>query len=179
MFILHRIIFGSYSLYESNAESSADIDIAFFLVNDSYDSQVISLEDVEPGDTTQVAFSVSNFYINDDNESIVADTDMEYSVKVRTTTNLPLEYSVTENQTARNADNNIALAESATDDFGTYFNTILEDSGEFIISDDDTSSDEYTNTYVVDITFPEDCNDVTYQNVIECIEISVEAEQIV
>ncbi len=182
LMLLYRIVFSSFSLYESNAESKADMDIAFFLLDTSYETRSISLEDMAPGDTRKVTFSVANFYFKDieggAKEEVVSDVDMDYEIKIRTTTNLPLKFTLTKSQEAIE-ENDIALNVNSQDDFGTYFTTLLNDSGQFISNNPDGTKNALSLTYALNIEFPKEYDTIEYQNIIECIEISVEATQIV
>ena len=121
-----------------------------------------------PGDTRTCTFNISNYTLNGEIEE-VSETDMEYTLKIRTTTNLPLEYELTKSYD----DGEETTIETITDDDGTYFKKILDESGTF------KCDQGYTNTYNLRVTFPSSCDNVKYQNVIECIEISVEAKQII
>ncbi len=168
IFILYKIVFGSFSLYESEANSDANLDVAYFRLNDEYETKVISLDDMLPGDTRTCTFNISNYTLNGEIEE-VSETDMEYTLKIRTTTNLPLEYELTKSYD----DGEETTIETITDDDGTYFKKILDESGTF------KCDQGYTNTYNLRVTFPSSCDNVKYQNVIECIEISVEAKQII
>ena len=168
IFILYKIVFGSFSLYESEASSDANLDVAYFRLNDEYETKVISLDDMLPGDTRTCTFNISNYTLNGEIEE-VSETDMEYTLKIRTTTNLPLEYELTKSYD----DGEETTIETITDDDGTYFKKILDESGTF------KCDQGYTNTYNLRVTFPSSCDNVKYQNVIECIEISVEAKQII
>ena len=87
LLVLYKLIFSSYSLYESEANSSADIDVAFYLLKDDYKSKVIALDDMIPGSTQKCEFSISNYYVDDEGNDVISETDMEYTLKIRTTTN--------------------------------------------------------------------------------------------
>lgn len=169
LFLLYKIVFSSFSLYESEANSDADADVAYFVLNDEYQSQVIKLDSMNPGDTQNFVFNISNYVLDDDSEEVVSEVDMEYTLKIRTTTNLPLEYELTRSQSAGEEE----TFELVTDDDGTYFKKLLEETGTF-------SCDQgYTNTYTLTITFPANENDIKYQDLIECIEVSVDSRQII
>ena len=169
LFLLYKIVFSSFSLYESEANSDADADVAYFVLNDEYQSQVIKLDSMNPGDTQNFVFNISNYVLDDDSEEVVSEVDMEYTLKIRTTTNLPLEYELTRSQSAGEEE----TFELVTDDDGTYFKKLLEETGTF-------SCDQgYTNTYTLTITFPTNENDIKYQDLIECIEVSVDSRQII
>lgn len=200
LFLVHKIIFSSYSLYESEATSTANIDVAFFTLENEYQTKVISLEDVLPGDTKTCTFTIANYHDNnayDENDPnskqyIISETDMKYTLKIRTTTNLPLEYKLYKNQSETVEHlTNILETETVesqnmyTDEDSTIFKYLVQSS-----LTDEQKADGITdfgefkygnaeiNSYRLEIYFPEEYVDSSYQNIIECIEISVEASQI-
>ena len=104
-----------------------------------------------------------------------SETDMEYTLKIRTTTNLPLEYKLYMNQSADNAnsDDIIEIPIITQDEDATYFKQLVEDKKEF------PYTQGYTNTYTLVIEFPEEFKGIEYQDIIECIEISIDSKQII
>lgn len=172
LLLVHRIVFNSFSLYESNAVSEATIEVAYFLLDDTYDSQTIKLNEMLPGDTQQCKFSISNYYVDENTgKDVITQTDMEYEVTVRTTTNLPLKYKLSK---STDGSNDVEIVTSETKDIhDTYFYTLLTESGEFKFTSGQT------NTYTIDIEFPAEYDGIEYQNIIECLEITVVGHQIV
>lgn len=193
LIILHRIIFSSYSLYESEANSNLDVDVAFFVLENENLGQLITLDDLAPGDTTSCSFSIANFrteeYVDETDgqtkeKEVVAETDIKYKLTIRTTTNLPLEYKLyindnpVENSSAVDQINGGAVINQ--DEYNTYFNKLIEYENTF------SYKTATTDTYILEVKFPkgktatsEEYLDYTYQNIIDAIEISVEAEQVV
>lgn len=193
LFLVHKILFSSYSLYESEAMSSADLDVAFFTLEDEYQTKVISLDDILPGDIRRCEFSVSNYFVDENGNTIISETDMEYTLKIRTTTNLPLEYKLYKNQ-GLDVDNLTNILEIETvetqnmylDEDNTIFKSLVQASlPEELKAQGVTDIGEYdfttpsTDTYILEISLDEKYNSIAYQNIIECIEISFEAEQMV
>ena len=189
--LLHKVLFSSYSLYESEASSTADIDVAFYTLEDEYLTNVISLDEMIPGETRRIAFTVSNYYVDEAGENVITETDMLYDLKVRTTTNLPLEYKMYKNQ-GMDVDNLTNILEIETvqnqnmylDEDNTIFkNLVFASQPADKKAEGITDSDEFyyttaeTNTYILEATLPARYNSVQYQNVIECIEITVDSEQ--
>lgn len=170
LLLVHRIVFNSFSLYESNATTNANIEVAYFLLDDTYEEKTIMLEDMKPGDTKEVDIAISNYFLDEDGNEVITETDMQYTFKLRTTTNLPLEYSIFLNQSS-DSGTNIVQMDTIQDDHDTYFYQLLEDTREF------SYEDGQTNTYTLKITLPEQYNNVEYQNVIECIEVVVDGQQ--
>lgn len=193
IFILHKIIFSSYSLYESEANSNLDIDVAFFVLNNENLGHLITLDNLSPGDSTSCSFSIANFlteeYVDENDGQTktrqrIAETDIKYKLTIRTTTNLPLEYELyindnpLKNDTAKEQIN--GREEINQDEYNTYFNRLIEYENIFI------HEKPTTDTYILKVNFPkgstpngEEYMEYTYQNIIDAIEISVEAEQVV
>lgn len=192
--ILYKVLFASYSLYESEASSTADIDIAFYLLDDEYETKTITLEDMLPGDTQYIKFSLTNYYVDDSNNEIITETDMTCDLKIRTTTNLPLQYElyIDQDTNSDNLQNRLDIEERSTDnvywdEYDTMFKQLVqsnlteEEKAEGIT---DSIDFKYTTalsrTYILKVTFPDYCSESDeYQNIIECIEISVDSEQVV
>lgn len=194
MLIIYKIVCDSFSLYESQAESNANIDIAFFLVNDRYGikkpneesyeyTKRINIANLKPGDSAEYTILISNYaFFNEDGEKIdeltgttegfskaVADTDIEYDLKIRATTNLPLKYEFYTGDTMNPIGNNITHER----DDKMYFYNIFEINNEELLFDDEGTQD----IYKLKITFPDECKDSKYQDIIEYIEISINTEQ--
>lgn len=190
--VLYKIIFSSYSLYESEASSDAEIDVAFYLVNDEYETKTITLNDMLPGDTQYCKFQISNFYIDDTGTQILSETDMKCDLKIRTTTNLPLKYELYVDQDITN--NNLVnkldteeLKKGHWDEYDTIFKYLVDknetpERKEQGITDsiDFSYTQALSRTYIIKVTFPEaECKSYEYQNIMECIEISIDSHQIV
>lgn len=172
LFLAYKVLFNSYSLYESQAESDAQVDVAFFILKDEYQTKTIALNKMLPGDPAQsINFSIAN-YETVGSESHITETDMEYILKIRTTTNLPLTYRLYKVNES-NTTNKIQELQVVQDVNNTYFYKLYEESGEF------DYGIEQMNTYRLEIEFPGTYKDVKYSNIIEAIEISVEGKQII
>lgn len=174
--VLYKLVFSSFSLYESEAKSEANIDIAFYLLGDSYNTKVISLKDMKPGDEQEVIFSIANYKVDDAGNTIQAETDIEYELKVRTTTNLPLDYElrVQDMKTPRKS---LTLTPTQDADKTYFFNLISEK--EII-----THGTPFINTYKLIIRLPEDAfppgeESSKYQGMMECIEIKLDSRQVI
>ena len=68
LLLVHRIVFNSFSLYESNATTDANIEVAYFLLDDTYEEKTIMLEDMKPGDTKEVDISISNYFVDENSK---------------------------------------------------------------------------------------------------------------
>lgn len=94
--IIAIILLGRRALsrYQSDAQSSADVDVAFFLVKDSTQEEELYLSDIEPG-----VPKTCNIEISNNNGTLRSETAIEYNLTLETTTYMPLDidlYWVTE-----------------------------------------------------------------------------------
>lgn len=210
--IIYKILCDSFSLFESQATSDANIDIAFFLVNDRYSisstdetsegatpyTRSIKIADIQPGDTKEYTIWVSNYGFYDANgqllesdhvegaEKKVADTNIKYNINIKTTTNLPLEYKlttttgVTEERTETTI---LRESESPSDTDGMYFKNIYSANEKKLLFNNNSEgiAQGQQDTYKLQVTFPNEgeWKDARYQDIVEYIEVSIDAEQII
>lgn len=160
--------------YETVATTERDVDVAFWIADNSFKSQRLLIEDIFPRtDPFEYSFTVSNF-----EGSKIAETDMEYEVLITTTTNLPLNYTIT-----RNGSTYSTTQELVTDDDGTVYRKIYVGTEEnpFIINTiDDTTSEksQITDTFVLKVTFPANYNaNEQYADLMEDVKIDLTARQ--
>lgn len=190
----YKIVFNSYSLYESQAVSTADVDVAFFLIKDEYQKENLQLENMVPGDKREVTFTLSNYFTQRDPETdeiidtIVTETDMMYTMKIRSTTNLPLTYKIYVDGTLKKtivegidvSDDSSVAVKDAHD---TWFYTLYDEEVDIEVLHNVTMM----HTYKIEVEFPDDADiehevkyrDVKYENIIEAIEISIDGRQII
>ena len=179
IFVLYRIVFGVFSLYESNAESTADVDLAVHILYDDYVRKSVALDSMLPGDSQTFTFTISNFYVDEDTgETVISDTDMEYDLVIKSTTHLPLQYKITKNQ-AMLEENNISNAEIIQDEYDTYFSILLEESGEFDLNVGTERDITYTDTYIVKIDLPSGYTEEKFAGIKDAIDIEINGRQMV
>lgn len=169
--LLIKLISSTVARYESNANANSNIQAAFYVLSDDFQTMTLNLDTLIPSSELHVyTFSVSN---NDGTNT--CETDMQYDLIIRTTTNLPIEYELYMNQNYTDSDavSAIKTNEVAKDDDGTYFRTITTDTQTFLYTKAET------NTYQLVIKFPEQYNNIEYQDVIEAIEITVDSKQVI
>ena len=171
LLITLRIFTLTLSKFESEAKSTTDIDIAFYLLKEDYQTMELSLENLYPSEKPYVyTFSISNA----DGEKR-AEVDLTYDLVIKTTTNLPLTYELYMNELYDDENSNMALTrnEVDTDEDGTYFR-YLETANETF---------EYVNieknVYQLVVYFPQEYNTENYQDIIESIEINIDAKQVI
>ncbi len=164
--IVIQIFLLTLSRYESNSSSNANIDIAFYVLNEDYQSMTLNLGKIVPSPNLYTY----NFSVSNEKDGKIAEVDIEYELKVRATTNLPLEihlYKVEDN-------NRIECTSSIEqDEDGMYFNILKGEKETFYYST------PRIDNYTLEILFPEKYNEKSYQDITDVIEISVDAKQII
>lgn len=170
LLVIARIFVLVLAKYESIANSYANVEIAFYLLEEDYKTMTINLAELLP----QGNAYIFNFSIGNEDGIEMAEVDIEYELSLRTTTNLPLTYELYMNQNYTDVDatniikeNNIAL-----DEQGTYFRTITTDKINL------SYKKGTTNLYQLVVYFPANYNKEIYQDIIELIEINVNAQQV-
>lgn len=171
--IIVAIIFirNTLSRYETVATSEKDVDVAFWMFHDDFQSSSIIIEDIYPSNNSfDYSFSVSNFEADEDGTiNKRAETDLEYNLKITTTTNLPLEYVIEKNGEIITTEQNIV-----TDEDGTYYREIIIDPSQM------TQGEDLTDNYVIKVTFPkENDTNAEYSDLIEYVKLDINAEQII
>lgn len=170
-FIVLRIFVLVLSKYESIADSNANVDIAFYLLKEDYQTMTTNLAAIAPRDNAYVF----NFSIGNQDGEKKAEVDLTYDLTIRTTTNLPLTYDLYMNQQYNDADATSIIKENviSQDEDLTYFRTITT---EPVTLKYTTGT---TNMYQLVVYFPKDYNKENYQDIIEALEITVYAEQVI
>ena len=168
--IIARIFVLVLSKYESISNSYANVDIAFYLLKEDFQSMTLNLASLLPQDNAYTfEFSIGNQAGED-----VAEVDLEYELTLRTTTNLPLTYELymNESYTDDGATNIIKENTVEQDEDGTYFRTMTTDKITL------KYTEGKTNLYQLVVYFPENYNQENYQDIIELIEINVNGQQV-
>lgn len=163
----------SYASYQSHAKLNANIERAIYLIDVSKTSFNIDPEQIVPSDEPFVyKFSVSNF-----NDSLRSDIDIKYTLKVTTTTNLPLNFNLYRNESYDNA-TSVDLLEahqSLQDSDGAWYNVYNLDNWYTL-----NHNDKVTDIFTLVIKFPKVYSTNTiYADAIENIEISIDSKQII
>lgn len=192
LLVLYRIIFNSFSIYESQADSTADIDVAFYVLglDDTEEEQTISLDSLTPdGKSHYCKFTVSNYKIDDLGNTIISETNMEYDLKIRTTTNMPLVYKLYRDVDASMGGTSIIDFDKTvvySDEDNTLFNRFIKRSASVEdknkgITDTQTfnMSEKKSYNYTLEVIFEDtvENRDISKQNLIEGIEITVDSRQ--
>ena len=172
--------------YETTTTTQRDVDVAFWVVDNSFKTERLVIDDIYPLDTPfEYQFTVSNF-----NGDKVAETDIEYEIVLTTTTNLPLSYEITRNGTTYTGINQKLFA----DEDGTVFREIRFGATENpypLIMDTITGANnektKITDTYILKVTFPtqsyvngvlvDNRANLNYPDLMEDIKIELTARQ--
>ncbi len=159
------------SKYSSETNSSAETQIAFYLLHEDYLTSNVLLDEIAPRNEPYTY----NFRISNTNGTKRTETDLQYDLSIRTTTNLPLTYELymNESYTDNNAENIITDEDVVQDDDGTYFNVLSTDRKYFYHTYNET------NQYQLVVYFPSTNIDELYQDIVESIEITVDSKQII
>lgn len=172
LLIIFSLLRTSNASYVADAVATADMDVALYAFSsdglvDSTDSATINLGSFSPGETKNYKLEVKNT----DSDGNVSDTNIVYSLKVITTNNIDLEYKLYRNS--------IADANLIEDFTGTVSNDGY--GTEFVYYTIDSSCLKYesaqTDTYYLEVTFPEKYKTSNYQDLIESIKIQLESKQ--
>lgn len=160
--------------YETTATTERDVDVAFWMIDTSFASENILIDEIYPSDTPyEYTFTVSNF-----NGTKRAETDLEYEIVLTTTTNLPFEYEIQKEGVT------CAIVETEEqqlikDADGTYYRKMTLQppvTDNFIL---ETGSDQ-TDNFKIKLTFPKENNEnLEYADLIEYIKLDLSAKQII
>ena len=171
--ILVNIIPITISRYESTGVGNTTTNIAFYLLNKDYQTNNIKLTTLAPSNTPYVyRFSVSNF-----TPTKTSEVDIEYVLKIVTTTNLPLTFKLYKNEDYTNNSSTNLVTNNNTvvtaDSDGTYFKYIT------CAKETMLYTQTKTNNYTLLVYYNEENADEMYQNTIESIRIILDSNQIV
>ena len=168
------VLLKTFGRYESNATGSAEAEVAFFVVDQSFETKTILLGEIVPSSEPYVyKFLVSNF-----NSKKRAEVNIEYDIEFITTTNLPLEYEIYKNENYNDvgANNIISNSYKLQDDYGTYFNhLIIDEKGSFSFKTNQT--DEYNLVVKFNENYKD--NPYKYEGVVESVRVEINAKQVI
>lgn len=163
--IAFNLIKNTTARYRSSAQSNANVDLAYYLFREESISQDLKLESILPREQPyNYTFSVANFDGTDRTE-----TAIQYTVEIKTTTNLPLNYKVY-NQSNPTVDL-VSGIETRRDDDGTYFKYINVTGNTFGFTQNEQ------HFYTIQIEFPKQYNLAQYEGIVEYVQITVKSSQ--
>ena len=161
----------AYSRYEVRTKLMANIDKALYIFKSDSIQFNLDSDGIIPRDESYIyKFSVSNF-----NSDTTSDVDLTYDVKVRTTTNLPIQIQMYRNQLPEDNDaQDILNGATNIQDSDLAWYHLYDANANYEMLYETRKTDVYTMV----ITFPSIyADDETYANYIECIEVILESKQ--
>lgn len=169
--ILLFIVPITYSRFQSTRTPNTEIETAFYIIDSNYETKSVHLDDLVPSDTPYTY----NFTVANNNGTDRAETDIEYTIEITSTTNLPLTYALYLNQEYTDEDSTNIIINDITqpDEYGTYFKKMVTESKKFSHLKDES------NSYQMTVVFPKEYEDFEYQGIIEGIIITVKSKQVI
>lgn len=157
---------GTLSKFSSSLSGAATGGIAFYVIEPEYQSKDIKLDEMFPREEEyKYYFSVANY-----KDEKRLETNAEYSIIIRTTTNLNLEYKLFK----KDSDEDILVEKNTEpDQDGTYFNIMETKKEKFGFKENQK------NEYVLSIKFPIEYIAYDYQDVVESVEIIIDSAQVI
>ena len=167
IFLVLLIVPKALARYQSISSSNANVDIAFYVISSSMQTENLVMNDIEPSTEPYIyTFSVSNFQ-----DTKRLETKAKYKIKITTTTNLPFVYELYQQNGTELV--NVSLGESITPDSdGMYLRKIETNYYEFGYTSDET------DIYQLYIYYPTGYDTYEYQNMVENISINIDSKQV-
>lgn len=160
-------IFKSFSLFETNSKGVLDVDVALYVVEEDYQTMNLNLGKIYPNNSKhEYTFGILNT-----KDGKRAEVDLEYETIIRRTTNIPVDIKIFEILGTR--ENEITNESIYKDEDGTYFKRIRLPKKEL-----KHTKDEY-HKYKIVMNLPEEYNNFSFSDLMEVLEISVNAKQII
>lgn len=173
LFIVIAIIPFTISKYETVSNGNINSNIAFYLFHDDYVVKNVSLANVD----FSKGLYVLDFTISNQKDTKVSDVDINYILKIITTTNLPFEYELYENEnyTSSGATNLISSSNTVVekDADGTYFQTFTMNEEQLLYRS------PKVNRYTLVVRFADYYRNYKYQDMVESVRIVIDSEQII
>lgn len=171
LFLAYYLFKGAYASYKSSAKLVTNIDKALYLIDTDKMSFNIDPEQIVPSlEPYTYKFSVSNF-----NSSRQGEVSLLYTVKVITTTNLPISIQLYRNENYDDSQATPLLtgARTVQDEDGSWYN-IYDTNNSYTMD----YKDKITDIYTLVVNFPKNySSSTTYADCIESIEVRIESSQ--
>lgn len=154
--------------YADEAKMQANVVVALFTAGTSTSEEIAITEMLSPGSTEEVVFKVQNF--SQTGELQYSEVALGYDIKIETIGNLPLTFQMSGERLNQTDDMNKLTGELAKVTDKEYSAT----GGELPVGVDDAVVHEYK----LQITWPDEENDVKYSDEIDMLTITIETTQI-
>lgn len=167
--ILILVVFGSgmtYSIFHSGADlNSTDQDIAKFIFNtESLDQLQLSLINLNPGDTNEYPFSISN-----SKAGVLSNVSVEYQMTIKTYHLVPL---IIELYKLNGETEELILTCDETYTRSSQNELICNTPNQEMLH-----ASEQLDNYKLKVQFPSEYNDETYANLVDYINIEIKSWQ--
>lgn len=163
----------SFASFVSEADIKLESQTAIYLFKDDYQNFNLNLEGLIPRDSKYIyKFTVANY-----DEEKRSDVNIEYKLKILTTTNLPLSFKVYKNElpTEEGATNIISEDEVLTDSGGAWYRRLTFNDSYNLYYNSNSK-----DTFYIEVDFPKHyASNISYQGLIDNIEILIDSKQIV
>ena len=173
LLIIVAIVPLTISKYQTVSSGDINSNIAFYLLKDDYLVQNVSLSNVD----FDKGYYVLDFSVTNEKDNKVSDVDISYVVKIITTTNLPFEYRLYENEDYEDSNAVNLINEENTviqkDSDGTYFQTFTMEEEELLYKN------PRINQYTLVVYFGDYFLNSKYQDMVESVRIIVDSKQII
>ena len=164
LLIVIHFIQNGLARYRSTATAEANVDLAYYFVKAGDISQDLKLESILPrAEKYTYSFSVANYHGTSRTE-----TALDYTIELKTTTNLPLNYKIYKQGETTDR---ITSADVEPDDDGTLFKYIIATGDSFGFSENEI------DYYQIEIEFPEEYNSSEYEGIVEYLQLTVYSTQ--
>lgn len=155
----------TYSVFHTDSNGTVSNKIAFYVLEARTQTQSIKIGNLSPdGQDFSYDIEVANY-----TSGKVSEVDLEYSLIIVTTTNIPVTYKLYKNDGTTNI---IGTKEIIQDSNMMYFFRYSPQVGSF------THGSVERDKYTLVVNFPASFNKEKYQDLIEAIEITVDANQV-
>ena len=173
LFIIVAIIPFTISKYETISSGDINSNIAFYLFHDDYLTKNVNLSNVD----FEKGYYVLDFTVSNQKNTKVSDVDISYILKIITTTNLPFEYELYENENYQSdgATNLISSSNRVIDqdEDGTYFQTFTMNEEQLLFKS------PKVNNYTLVVYFGDYYKNYLYQDMVESIRIVIDSKQVI
>lgn len=172
LFVAFYLLRIAYARYETNAKLRADVAKALYIFEDEKLTFNLKTDGIVPSAVPYTyKFSVSNF-----KDSKTSEIDIEYTVTVKTTTNLPINVQIYKLDASANPGPGLVTgAVVKRDDDGSYYRLYKVPTTYQLLY-----ANKVTDYFQIEITFPEAYKDsMTYENAIENVDVILESKQMI
>lgn len=182
--ILIKVIQNAFSRYKSEASSEQEIEIAYILLHTQQVTDNILINNLLPGNISgnvteatlqfdELKPATYEFQVKNTDGTNRSEVNIDYTITLRATTNLPLEYELYKNQNYNDtgATNILGTSSIERDSYGTYFK--VSSSGTQNLGHQTDQAD----TYQLVVKFPATANSYLYSDIAESLQLIIDARE--